>query len=116
LKGRDYSGSKAGRRHLVTAMTTLGLTAVTAGAPHQIEGLFSIDHIAVPAAWAVRVEHYSALREEGRLSDHDAYVVETAPSEADQSPQWADMRHGGLRTGDTDGEGGRCSRAPRRVV
>lgn len=76
LHGREYAGSKAGREHLLTTLAELDLHVATAHAPHQIEGLRSIDHIAIPAAWSTRVEHHSALLAEGRLSDHDAYVVE----------------------------------------
>lgn len=77
LEGREYSGAKAGRTHLLKSLAELGLSAATADAPHQIEGLLSIDHIAVPTGWNARVEHHSALLTGGRLSDHDAYVVET---------------------------------------
>ena len=77
LEGREYAGSKAGREHLLKALAELGLSAATADAPHQIAGLLSIDHIAIPAGSSARVEHHSALLTEGRLSDHDAYVVET---------------------------------------
>lgn len=76
LEGREHAGSKAGREHLLKALAELGLHAATTDAPHQIEGLLSIDHIAVPATWRTRIEHHSALLNEGRLSDHDAYVVE----------------------------------------
>jgi hypothetical protein len=76
LEGREYAGSKAGRDRLLKSLAELGLSAATAHAPHQIEGLVSIDHIAVPTGWSARVEHHSALLAEGRLSDHDAYVIE----------------------------------------
>lgn len=76
LKGRELSGSQAGRQHLVEAMAGLGLSAATTDAPHQIAELLSIDHIAVPTAWKARVTHHSALRPDGRLSDHDAYVAD----------------------------------------
>ncbi|MDH2414325.1 endonuclease/exonuclease/phosphatase family protein [Nocardioides sp. CER19] len=76
LRDREYSGSKAGRHHIAAAMEHLGLRAPTADAPHQIDGLHSIDHVAVPASWQTRVEHHTALLSEGRLSDHDAYVLE----------------------------------------
>ncbi len=76
LHGREYAGSKAGRERLLAVLAELGLHAATADAPHQIQGLLSIDHIAIPAPWSTRVEHHSALLADGRLSDHDAYVVE----------------------------------------
>jgi len=75
LDGREYAGSKAGRTHLLKVLAELGLSAATTDAPHQTEGLLSIDHIAVPTGWSARVEHHSALLSEGRLSDHDAYVL-----------------------------------------
>ena len=77
LQGREYAGSKAGREHLLKSLAELGLSASTTDAPHQIEGLFSIDHVAVPTGRSARVERHSTLLDEGRLSDHDAYVVET---------------------------------------
>jgi hypothetical protein len=76
LRGREYTGSRAGRDHLLMVIAELGLQAATTDAPHQIEGLLSIDHVATPAAWSTRAEHHSALLDDGRLSDHDAYVVE----------------------------------------
>ncbi|MGB0099112.1 MAG: hypothetical protein WBP61_02405, partial [Nocardioides sp.] len=76
LEGPEYADSKAGRDHLLKSLAELGLIAATADAPHQIEGLLSIDHIAVPATWSRHVEHHSTLLADGRLSDHDAYVVE----------------------------------------
>ncbi|TIC79154.1 hypothetical protein E8D34_20605 [Nocardioides sp. GY 10113] len=76
LLGAEYAGSAAGRDRIVEALDQLGLRAPTADAPHQIEGLSSIDHIAVPLAWEAKMEHHSALLDEGRLSDHDAYVIE----------------------------------------
>ncbi|WP_197026016.1 endonuclease/exonuclease/phosphatase family protein [Nocardioides sp. URHA0020] len=77
LQGCEHAGSKTGRDHLLKALAGLGLSAATTDAPHQIEGLLSIDHIAVPTRWSAGVEHHSARFDEGRLSDHDAYVVET---------------------------------------
>ena len=79
LVGREYAGSAAGRRHLLAALRELRIDAPTATAPHQIEGLLSIDHVAVPIGAQAPVEHHSALVAGGRLSDHDAYVVEVEP-------------------------------------
>ncbi|ANH39185.1 hypothetical protein I601_2769 [Nocardioides dokdonensis FR1436] len=76
LEGREYASSKAGRDHLLKSLAELGLSAATTDARHQIDGLLSIDHIAVPTGWSARVEHHSALLAEGRLSDHYAYVAE----------------------------------------
>jgi len=45
--------------------------------PHQIEGLLSIDHIAVPKAWVVSdTQRHRAFAGDTRMSDHDAYVVD----------------------------------------
>ena len=79
MAGRDWSGSKQGRRSLLEAVDQLGLQLPTADSPHQIEGLLSIDHIAVPAEWSVlEVEHRPALVGGAKISDHDAYVVEVS--------------------------------------
>ena len=80
LDGREYAGSIGGRRSISVALEALGLTTPTTDLPHQIETLLSIDHLAVPGGWAVTsAERVSAVRESGRLSDHDAYVVECRP-------------------------------------
>ena len=78
LSGIEYAGSAAGRAHLLEALEFLGLTVPTANLPHRIDGLLSIDHIAVPAGKtaatrSTRVEVDSGHR---TLSDHDAYLVE----------------------------------------
>jgi endonuclease/exonuclease/phosphatase family metal-dependent hydrolase len=77
MSGREWSGSVRGRRSILEAVDRLGLHVPTAECPHQIDGLLSIDHIAVPASWRVRrVEHHPAFFDGVRISDHDAYVVE----------------------------------------
>lgn len=49
----------------------------TATAPHQLEGLLSIDHIAVPSSWSVLgLEHRPAFVDGTRISDHDAYFID----------------------------------------
>ena len=53
------------------------ITVTTGAAPHRIEGLLSIDHIAVPSTWVVRsCRRIPASDGDRRLSDHDAYVIE----------------------------------------
>ena len=49
----------------------------TADLPHQIEGLLTIDHIALTGDLVAKeATHVPALLNEGhRLSDHDCYVV-----------------------------------------
>ena len=77
MSGREWSGSQGGRRFILEAVDRLGLQVPTASAPHRIDGLSSIDHIAIPMAWSVLdVEHHPALTSGVRISDHDAYVVE----------------------------------------
>lgn len=72
LEGRDYSGSRAGRAMIEDLLCSLSLTVPTAALPHRLEGIRSIDHIAVnrevPVASA---ERWDATG----LSDHDLYVV-----------------------------------------
>ena len=86
LTGREHAGSRAGREHLLKGLADLGLTAATADAPHQIDGLLSIDHIAIPTIWNPRVENHSALLDRGRLSDHDAYVIEAIDDRSERRP------------------------------
>ena len=77
MSGREWSGSKRGRGSILEAVDALGLQLPTAALPHQIDGLLSIDHIAVPADWRViETEHHPALAGGARISDHDAYVIE----------------------------------------
>lgn len=76
MTGREYAGSKEGRGAIEALVSTLGLTVTTADAPHRIEGLLSIDHIAVPTSWVSGPCRRVVAEAEGkRLSDHDAYVV-----------------------------------------
>lgn len=73
--GRETVGSLEGRSAIQHGVNELGLRIVTERSPHRIEGLFSIDHIALPLDWG-----HGAVRRVAAtgLSDHDAYVVETA--------------------------------------
>jgi endonuclease/exonuclease/phosphatase family metal-dependent hydrolase len=77
LRGREWTGSIGGRSSITAALAKLNLQVPTTDLPHQIEGLLSIDHVAVPQEAAVNAaEHVSVRLESGRLSDHDAYVVQ----------------------------------------
>lgn len=79
LSGREWTGPVAGRRSLLAAVKRLELHVPTASSPHQIEGLLSIDHIAVPKSWVVSAkQRHRAFVGETRISDHDAYVVEAS--------------------------------------
>lgn len=82
LTGRESAGSKAGRDAITGALDELGLVVPTAELPHAIEGLLSIDHVAVPAGSAASARRVVAECEGKRLSDHDAYVVEVEPAHA----------------------------------
>lgn len=80
LSGREWAGSKEGRQHILGAVERLGLQVPTADAPHQIEGLLAIDHVAVPRSWVVLdVERHRAHSSGAEISDHDAYVAEVQP-------------------------------------
>jgi endonuclease/exonuclease/phosphatase family metal-dependent hydrolase len=76
LVSREYAGSIGGRRAVLAAVEKLGLEATTTDLPHRIEGLFTIDHLAVPAGHPSQAWRIDASHEGKRLSDHDAYVVE----------------------------------------
>ena len=79
LTGSEYAGSIGGRAALLKAVAELGLTVPTSEQPHRLEGLLTIDHIAVGHAVDVRgVERHTPLVAGRHLSDHDAYVVTTA--------------------------------------
>ena len=76
LDGPEYAGSRAGRAHVEKAVAQFGLRVPTEHLPHRIEWLLSIDHIAVPIGASVQsAERVTAATDEGRLSDHDAYLV-----------------------------------------
>ena len=79
VNGPERAGSLAGRRAILDAVAGLGLAIPTADQPHAIDGLATIDHIALPAAWRVTSCRRVVAEADGaRLSDHDAYVVEVA--------------------------------------
>lgn len=80
LIGKEYAGSKAGRASIIGALDELGLVVPTAELPHAIEGLLSIDHVAVPAGLDATARRVVAECEGKRLSDHDAYVVDAQES------------------------------------
>lgn len=82
LSGKEYAGSQGGRREILRALDELGLVVPTAKLPHPIEGLLSIDHVAVPAGSAASARRVVAECDGKRLSDHDAYVVEVEPAPA----------------------------------
>ena len=75
--GAETAGSKAGRDALSATIHKLNLKVATAEQPHRIDGITSIDHIAVPNDVAAGGERVVAEADGKRLSDHDAYVVTT---------------------------------------
>lgn len=80
LLGPEWAGSLAGRRAVLALLEERGLQVPTAELPHPLGELRSIDHIAVPGGWqVVSAEQVGAVRNERRLSDHDAYVIEIMP-------------------------------------
>lgn len=77
LSGPELAASKAGRTLLEAAVERLGLQVPTRDLPHRLDGLASIDHIAIPrSANVVEATRVSATGPARPLSDHDAYVVE----------------------------------------
>jgi hypothetical protein len=81
MSGPEWSGSHQGRRSIEEAVDRLGLQLTTARASHQIEGLLSIDHIAIPTSWTVlELERHAASSKELKISDHDGYVIEVSQS------------------------------------
>jgi endonuclease/exonuclease/phosphatase family metal-dependent hydrolase len=79
LSGKEHAGSLGGRLEILRALDELGMTAPTADLPDPIEGLLSIDHVAVPKGTRTAASRIVAEHDGKRLSDHDAYVVETYP-------------------------------------
>lgn len=79
LVGREYGGSIGGRDEIHRALEKLGLRVPTAELPHRIDGLLSIDHIAVSIdAGVLGADRHVAAVAGGRLSDHDVYTVTLA--------------------------------------
>jgi hypothetical protein len=76
LVGKEYAGSKGGREAITSALDELKLVVPTAELPHAIDGLLSIDHVAVPAGVDATARRVVAECDGKRLSDHDAYVVD----------------------------------------
>jgi endonuclease/exonuclease/phosphatase family metal-dependent hydrolase len=78
LTGREYAGSAGGRAAIAGALEELSLVVPTAELSHRIDGLLSIDHVAVPQDISAAATRILAEAGEKRLSDHDAYVIEMA--------------------------------------
>nr|WP_143056222.1 endonuclease/exonuclease/phosphatase family protein [Pedococcus cremeus] len=76
LEGPERAGSMAGRRQLQEALAGLGLRAETAGLPHRLPGVRSIDHIAIDRRLQGEARAVLAVCRERRLSDHDAFVLD----------------------------------------
>ena len=88
LFGAEWAGSKAGRAHLEGALEELGLQVPTRDLPHRIDGVGTIDHIAVPRGASVtNATRVSAVGPDGRLSDHDACVVELGWCHTEQATE-----------------------------
>lgn len=81
FEGPDHVGSRGGLEAINKLLKELRLKVPTASLPHRASGLCSIDHITIPVGWSVNVkERVVAEDDRGRLSDHDAYVVDAAPA------------------------------------
>lgn len=79
--GWQNVGSSGVRVLVESAVSVFGLRVATTALPHKLgSGRYTIDHIAVPLPWKIRgADRIGA----GRLSDHDAYVVEVDRDAAD---------------------------------
>ena len=75
LQGDERAGTTADRPDLEKAFTDLGLTVRTADLPHRIDGLRTIDHVALPQEW-----HAEAEQHDTELSDHALYLVRARPA------------------------------------
>lgn len=78
LTGKEYAGSTGGRAAIESALGELGLVVPTADLPHRIDGLLTIDHVAVPNGSVGEATRIVAEKDGKRLSDHDAYLVRTS--------------------------------------
>jgi hypothetical protein len=87
VHGTEVAGSLDGRGLIAEFVADRKLVMATAGLPHRLEGVGTIDHVAVPSAWSI----VSASRVDATgLSDHDVYVVEV--SRDDYTPQQTPAR------------------------
>jgi hypothetical protein len=75
LTGRLHAGTRVGRAAIVDALERLDLSVPTASLSAAGGGP-TIDHIAIGSTQEGSAEQHTAAAPEGRLSDHDAYVVE----------------------------------------
>jgi endonuclease/exonuclease/phosphatase family metal-dependent hydrolase len=79
LTGKEYAGSQGGRLAILSALDELKLEVPTADLPHRIDGLLSIDHLAVPPGSSTSATRLVAEHDGKRLSDHDAYISDLRP-------------------------------------
>lgn len=77
MRGREYVGSGVGRIAIDEALDARGLYLATRYSPHRLDGLGSIDHVAVPSSAQIASTNRIVAedRDGKRLSDHDAYTV-----------------------------------------
>ena len=79
LSGRENSGSIGGRKSVLAAIERLRLKVPTQLLPHRIPDWLTIDHVAVgQTVGIIEARRIDASLDGNRLSDHDAYVIETA--------------------------------------
>lgn len=76
LSGEEHAGSRGGRAAVLRALEVLDLHVPTADLPHVVDGLLTIDHVAVPRDVAATASRVVAEHDGRRLSDHDVYVVD----------------------------------------
>ena len=79
LEGPNYGGSRASRRKLHDALSSLGMTAYNSSSQHARPGMCAIDLICGPASRLRSdrpVGDINPIEEGGPLSDHAGYYVD----------------------------------------
>jgi len=78
FEGTEAAGSMGGREEIRAGLRVLGAELLTVAQPHRLDGLHTIDHLAVPRdRLLAREVRRVSMRAGGRhLSDHDAYAAD----------------------------------------
>lgn len=78
FEGTETAGSLGGREEIRAGLRVLGAELLTASQPHRLDGLSTIDHLAVPMGTRLTgTPRRLSMQSGGRhLSDHDAYVAD----------------------------------------
>jgi len=78
FEGTEAAGSLGGREEIRAGLRVLGVELLTASQPHRLDGLSTIDHLAVPVGTRLTAAPRRLSMQSGdrHLSDHDAYVAD----------------------------------------